>query len=177
MKLSGKLTAKALGWDRLAIATAVAAVGTTARVNLGRFVGVVTDLRHTIDQKNGEIQTGLKGNFRGISTKDGLEVTSGVCYLPSGIQSMIEGSMEAAKEKDPKASVQFALDLFALHSTNAAGYTFEAQNIVQADAVDPLAALLESANAITPLALAAPAPAPMTDADNIAATKVADPKK
>lgn len=170
-KLSGKLTAKALGWDRNKIGTAVSKVPADGgRVLLGRIVGIVSGLKQTVNNDTGEIQNGLKGQFRGISAitekgdvltaPEGAKITAGVCYLPGGIQEMLEGALAAAQESDAKATVQFGLDLFAIPSTNKAGYSFDADNLVAADAVDPLDNLVVIANEN---AAAAALPAPEAD--------------
>lgn len=165
MELVGKLSPKALGWDRNNIGTEVAKVPAAGgSVSLGRIVGIVTGLRQTVNNETGDIQTGLKGNFRGISSlPDKAPVTSGVCYLPGGIQDMLEGALAAAKEGDSKATVSFAIDLFAIPATNKAGYSFKADNIVEASATDPLTALLEQANSTKALAAPTPAAAPVPD--------------
>lgn len=169
MQIVGKLTAKSLGWDRFAIGNATK--DTTQRQHMGLIAGVVSGLRQTVNNETGDIQTGLKGNFRGISTvdemrpaknKDGTDkvkdgkavmeptgekliVTSGVCYLPGGIQDMIEGTLAKAKEADPKATVSFALDLYCVKDTNKAGYTFQAETKLEAAERDPLDILIEQA--------------------------------
>jgi len=161
-KLSGKLTAKALGWDRVAIGSETKKVPAEGgRVPLGRIVGIVSGLKQTVNNDTGEVQNGLKGQFRGISTRNdageilaikdnapqGVTVTAGVCYLPGGIQEMIEGALAAAQETDPRATVHFGIDLFAIPATNKAGYSFDADNLVDAAEADPLDALLSSAAA------------------------------
>lgn len=162
MLLVGKLTPKSLGWDRNALGSETAKVPADGgKVLIGRIVGIVAGLRQTVDNDTGNIHTGLKGNFRGISSKKGedgkpITVTSGVCYLPGGIQDMIEGALAAAQESDAKATVQFAIDLFGIPATNKAGYSFAADNIVAPTAADPLALLLEQA--ATNKAEALPAP-------------------
>ncbi len=166
-RLSGKLTAKALGWDRIAIGSETKKVPAEGgRVHLGRIVGIASGLKQTINGDTGEIQNGLKGQFRGLSTRDdkgvilegptGVTVTAGVCYLPGGIQEMIEGALAAAQESDARATVQFAIDLFAIPATNKAGYSFDAENLVEASEADPLDALLTSAATIAAAALPAP---------------------
>jgi len=174
MELVSKLTPKSLGFDRNVLGAECKTLSDEGSIKLGRFVGIVTGLRHTVDEeKGGEIQTGLKGTFRGISTlnrmvpkMDGdkpvrddkdkivmldtgekIVVTSGVCYLPSGLQDMIEGAFVAARENDPKATVNFAIDLYGIKANNKAGYSFKAENIVAPTHADPLAMLLEQADA------------------------------
>jgi hypothetical protein len=176
-RLSGKLTAKALGWDRIAIGGETKKVPQDGgRVHLGRFVGIATGLKQTVDNDTGDIQTGLKGQFRGLSTRTdkgeivepgkGLVVTAGVCYLPGGIQEMIEGALAAAQETDPRATVQFAIDLFAIPATNKAGYSFDADNLVETAEADPLDALLTAANTS-----AAALPAPEAESEQPEAAK------
>jgi len=172
-RLSGKLTARALGWTRNMIGIRTEKMSDTARLPLGRVVGIVSGLHDTLNEETGQIMTGLKGQFRGVSTlfvqtekknnkgevvkdKDGnvelidtdekIVVTAGRCYLPSGLQDMIEGSYREAIKDDPKATVSFAIDLFAMKAKNKAGYTFDGDTLVEAAADDPLAALLEAAD-------------------------------
>jgi hypothetical protein len=184
-KLSGKLTAKTLGWDRIAIGSETKKVPAEGgRVLLGRIVGIVNGLKQTVNADTGEIQNGLKGQFRGISSRNekgeivgidgGVKVTAGVCYLPGGIQDMIEGTLAVAKEADAKATVQFAIDLFAIPATNKAGYSFDADTLVQAEESDPLDTLLASAANSAP-ALAAPE-TPATEEPAPAAEKPAAKK-
>lgn len=169
MELVGKLTPKSLGWDRNQLGTETAKVPADGgKVLIGRIVGIVAGLRQTINNDTGEVQNGLKGNFRGVSSKvypEGAEqagkpitVTSGVCYLPSGIQDMIEGALASAKEADAKATVNFAIDLYGIPATNKAGYSFKAENIVAPQTADPLAMLLEQAEAHKSGAAMLPAP-------------------
>lgn len=156
MEIVGKLTPRSLGWDRNALGTECAKVPADGgKVLIGRIVGIVSGFKETINGDTGEVQRGLKGNFRGISSKtiedEHITVTSGVCYLPGGIQEMIEGAFVAARETDAKATVNFAIDLFGIPATNKAGYSFKADNIVPATVTDPLAALLEQAEDNAPL--------------------------
>jgi hypothetical protein len=167
MRLSGKLTAKSLGWDRNRIGTEVAKVPADGgRVLLGTIVGLVSGLRQTVNNDTGEIQNGLKGQFRGISSlgdDSGKEigdknpartVTAGVCYLPGGIQEMIEGALAQAQDTtsggDVRATVKFGLKLYAIPATNKAGYSFDADNLIEATEDDPLDTLLAVANDTAP---------------------------
>jgi hypothetical protein len=173
MQLVGKLTAKSLAWDRGAL---IAVTATNPNpVKLATIVGMISGLKQTVNQETGDIQSGLKGNFRGLSTKFimedtgtkdehgvpvlkatdvPVEVTSGVCYLPGGIQDMLEGTLAKAKEGDAKATVSFGIDLYVLKDTNKAGYTFKAETRVEATESDPLDLLMQQAKG--PALLAAP---------------------
>lgn len=203
MELVGKLTPRSLGWDRNALGTACKAVNPdTGKVLIGRIVGIVAGLRQTVDKETGDVHTGLKGSFRGLSSKnkvvalkdaegnpimangvpqfedtgEQIVVTSGVCYLPGGIQEMIEGALALAKEGDAKATVNFAIDLYGIPATNKAGYSFKADNIVSAQAADPLAMLLEQAETNSPTS-ALPAPTPVEPVQPETATAKASRSK
>jgi len=141
-----KLSAKSMGWDRAKLETETKKVPADGgKVFIGRFGGIVSGLKQTIDKETQEIQNGLKGNFRGISSLPEVgQLTSGVCYLPSGIQAMIEGEYAQAAEKDAKATVKFLLDVFAVPVTGGrSAYSFVADSIVDAAAADPLAELVK----------------------------------
>lgn len=180
-RISGKLTAKSLGWDRNAIGTAVKKVPADGgRVFVGRIVGNVTGLHQSMNDETGEVQTGLKGNFRGISsltetttdakgkvtdTGKPITMTAGRCYLPGGIQDMIEGAYADANQGDDKGNtVSFAVDLYAIPATNKAGYSYDADTVTDAASVDPLDLLLQSAAAIKALP-GADEPAKIEDAN------------
>lgn len=194
MELVGKLTAKTLGWARPALQTATE--HNTQPVKLGTIVGIVSGLKQNVNEETGDITSGLKGNFRGVSTKnvmkdtgnkdangapvfedtgEPIRVTSGVCYLPGGIQEMLEGALAKAKEKDAKATISFGIDLYTVKDTNKAGYTFKAITRVETTESDPLDLLLEQATTAAAAALPAPdAVAPAAGETNENAQETAD---
>jgi len=161
-RLSGKLTAKTLGWGREEIGPAVKKIPQTERIFIGRFAGIVSGIKEIVNDDTGEIQTGLKGQFRGLSTMNdageivgandagnplGRVVTAGVCYLPSGLQDVVEGAYRQAVEHEPRATISFVMDLYAMFSGGQAGYTYDAETKVDAQEADPLSLLLEQASA------------------------------
>jgi hypothetical protein len=151
MKLEQKLTMRALGWSRGKIEEAVGKVPSDGgRVLLGRVAGIIVGTKLAKDV-NDEVIVGLKGNFRGVSSVDNETVTSGICFLPSGIQGMLESALAEARQKDQNATVQFAMDVYAIPAKNLAGYSFNADNILGNEDNDPLTALLADANAKSPL--------------------------
>lgn len=177
-RLSGKLTAKTLGWGREEIGPAVKKIPQTERVFIGRFAGIVSGIKEIVNDDTGEIQTGLKGQFRGLSTIAddgeivgadeagnplGRVVTAGVCYLPSGLQDVVEGAYRQAVEHEPRATISFVMDLYAMFSGGQAGYTYDAETKVDAQKADPLAILLESIP--TPLAIADESEKPAKEKD------------
>lgn len=173
-RVSGKLTGRALGWDRNAIGTATKRVPQdTGRVLIGRIAGIVAGFHQTVNNDTGEVQIGLKGQFRGVSSlnemvQDGnkvgadklpvmidsgnpIVVSAGRCYLPGGLQEMIETAYKDAIKTDKDATVSFALDLFAIPATNKAGYSYDGDMLVEATEQDPLDMLFTNANAVTTL--------------------------
>jgi hypothetical protein len=155
MKLEQKLTVATLGWKRRNIEEAVEKISDTDRVLLGRIAGVAVGTKASKDV-NDELIYGLKGNFRGQNVTTGEMVSSGVCYLPSGIQGMIEQDLADARQQDPNATVRFAVDIFAIRAKNKAGYSFNADNILPSETGDPVSGLLDQAQKLSPLAIAAP---------------------
>lgn len=151
--IAQKLSPRALGWDRGSIEVARADLKASERLPLGRIAGTISKLKTMVNQTNGDVQVGLIGNFRGMSSKVGVdEVSSGTCYLPSGIQAMLEGALAEAKATNDKATVSFVMDIYAISAKNAAGYSFEAEPIVEAQLDDPIGRMLADAGKATPFA-------------------------
>lgn len=139
---------------------------------------------------NSEIWTALTGEFVGVRTQvmsddtpeTDLQFTSGMLFLPGGIQETIEGAMDNAGEG---GVVEFALEIMCGYDESQIGYKYFGRNLKPPAATDDLAHLrgliqplvpkvhlgpaatvkpAEIAPAPTPVAVAeapAPAPAPM----------------
>jgi len=155
MRLEQKLTVATLGWKRRNIEEAVEKITDTDRVHLARIAGVAVGLKAAKDV-NEDIIYGLKGNFRGQSMLTGEMVSSGVCFLPAGIQGMLESELADARKEDPNATVRFAVDIFAIRAKNKAGYSFNADNILPSETADPVSELLTQAQSEIPLTLPSP---------------------
>ncbi len=110
---------------------------------------------------NGDPVFGLTGQFTGINAADGKEYQSGVLYLPSGVQELIQDTLEKEiNDGNAKAVVEFALDLFAVSATNKAGYSFAAESPIpptKSDAQARLAAAFKTPMPKPAPAIAAPA--------------------
>ena len=168
MKLVQKLSVATLGWKRSDIEMALKDIPKSGEILLARVAGIVTGLKAYIDPKSSEVQYGLKGQFKGMSSKDQFadQSVSGVCYLPSGIQAMLEG--ELAKRQDETAggskgaTITFAMDVYAFNENNAAGYSFRGENLLNngEGGSDPLDILLGEAEKL--VALPAPTAEPKT---------------
>lgn len=118
---------------------------------LARIMGTATNLKAAVDT-NGEPIFGLVGQFLGINIAEHAadptkgEYTSGVCYLPGGLQEMIQQPLEQQLNDPDKsvataASIEFAMDIFAVPASNKAGYSFIATLLGDASRADPFAAV------------------------------------
>lgn len=148
MRLEQKITMKALGWSRGKIELEIGKVPRDGgRVLLGRVAGIIVGTKATKDV-NDDVIFGLKGNFRAISSITGEEISSGIAYLPSGIQGMLETALADTRSetKDPNATVQFVVDVYAIPANNKVGYSFNADTVSKEDAKDPVADLLNVAS-------------------------------
>jgi hypothetical protein len=151
INLVPKLSIKTLGCNPK---EATVAEGQPAkRVFMCRIMGIARNVKGAVGQ-DGDPVFGLTGQFEGTNNK-GVTMSSGVCYLPSGIQEMIQDPLEALIATDKTAAITFTMDLFAVTAGNKAGYSFAAELISDAQREDPFAALRASA-AHKPLPLAAP---------------------
>lgn len=112
-------------------------------VPMGRIIGVARGIKEAIGN-DGDTVYGLTGNFKGTNIKTGVEYTSGVCYLPGGIQEMVLDPLDAMlAEPDAKgSSLNFAFDIFATPADNKAGYSYTAVNLAPATRTDPFAEVM-----------------------------------
>lgn len=142
MEALGKMTIATLGTKPKMVTVldddALKAVNN--KVFLARIIGTARGLKMAIDTR-GEPVAGLTGQFL-ATLPDGKEFTSGVLYLPGGLQEMIQDPLEAGiNANDKSTAIEFAMDLFSIKATNAAGYSFQATLLGDAAQADPFAAL------------------------------------
>ena len=86
---------------------------------------------------NGDPSVALIGDFEGHGEEGTL--SSGVLYMPSGIQEQMVAAFEGQGE-NPKP-VKFALAIFTKKAKNPAGYEYLAKRLVKEEADDPLASI------------------------------------
>jgi hypothetical protein len=98
--------------------------------------------------KKGDTQYGtweaLTGVFEAVRAADGARFQSAVCFLPGAAGEILLGGLKAAKEKDPDASVQFAIVVsvrFLERRDGTAGYEFLTREMVKPQQADLLADL------------------------------------
>lgn len=111
-------------------------------VDLLKVFGVATGT------KTGETQygewTALTGMFEAVRVSDGARFQGGACFLPGAAGEMLIGALRASKEKDPDASVHFAVMIGVKGITKrdgTAGYEFTTREIVKVQQADALADL------------------------------------
>lgn len=86
-------------------------------------------------EKDAQTFFGLVGKFEATNNETSEIFTSGVCYLPGGMHEMVTATLQ----KDPKAVVQFAIEIIATPSNNPRGYSWLGKDIAVLDKIDPLA--------------------------------------
>jgi hypothetical protein len=110
-------------------------------VPMCRISGIARGIKPAVGT-NGETVYGLTGNFRGTNIQTGEVFYSGVCYLPGGVHEMILDPLDdllANESTKSGAALNFAFDIFARPSDNAAGYEYTAVNLAPASRADPFA--------------------------------------
>lgn len=132
-------------------------LATKTRTPLVRVQGIANGIK-VATGNDGAPVFGLSGIFRGTNIQTGKVYQSGVLYLPAGIGEMFISPLELALADDKRASMRLALDLFAVESTNKAGYSFEAESLIAG--VNTIADLVKETEAL-----------PLPEMPKIAATK------
>lgn len=117
--------------------------------------GKVGGFKSVEDKLTGQVHTPVTGTFVGINRiDDNREYQSGLLYLPSGIHDQL---LDAAKKlMDESDSVDFALEISAVRSSNAAGFSYEARPLIKPVGVDPLDAIRQQLPGFKALAIEAP---------------------
>lgn len=138
-------------------------------IKLATIYGQVGGFKKVEDKLSGVTHEPLTGIFEGISHLDnGKLYQSGILYLPVGSHDqLLDAAKKLMSESD---SVDFALDIFAVRSTNAAGYTYEAKSLMKPVGVDPLDAIRKQLPGFA--ALNAPSPVAQIEAPKAEATPV-----
>jgi hypothetical protein len=101
---------------------------------LGRVKSVVTKE----DTSATGLSTALMGKFDAYYPSSNRRYQSARCYLPGGIQQVIEDLVKALPEGDKLASVDFAFRIFAVEAANPVGYTYEALPLITLTSNDGL---------------------------------------
>jgi len=114
------------------------------RSTLGTIIGIAQGVNRRADPKGGPDYVGLVGAFSAIPTDPQREeVRSTICYLPDAVHGPIAATLEKAREKDPTATVRFAMEA-GVQKGGTAGFTWEFKPLYDGAAgsmVDPLATI------------------------------------
>jgi hypothetical protein len=116
---------------------------------LCQIFGKATDLKMGEDKRNGNLWTALMGDFKGRniqpgSAMEGVVFRSALLFLPGGIQEIVEDQVNTIRKlrEDGKnvdsLFVEFALSIQAVKAPNAAGYSYQARNLIPMQAKDVL---------------------------------------
>jgi hypothetical protein len=100
---------------------------------LVRIAGIARSLKPGVNKTTGESHTALVGEFAATNLSTGQEYTSGLCYLPSGIQDTINSAIQ-----DGQTNIEFCIELRAVKAKNPAGYSYQAVPLTQVAAASPL---------------------------------------
>lgn len=142
--VKGKLVMKDLGNPKRAAALED---GDETSIFLGTIVGMAVGIS-TRTNDTGEVFEGLKGEFRGIPADENKPIVeSGILYLHPG---MFERVAVQFRGDNPARQVGFALEIYTKKANNKAGYEYAFRPIREAEAVDPLAPLMEMVAAAQP---------------------------
>lgn len=145
------------------------------RIPMIRIMGIAGGIK-VAEGQDGDPVFGLTGQFEGVNIANGKVYRSGVCYLPAGIQELIqdpleqeiddaaggkstgEGGVEIVRAKRAVQPIRFAFDIFAVTATNKAGYSFAATEVgSNPTRVDPFAEMRQVAQTVELPKLPAPA--------------------
>jgi hypothetical protein len=108
------------------------------RLHLCDMLGRVKTLVTKEDTSATGLSTALVGKFDAYYPLTNTRYQSARCYLPGGIQEVIEALVKSIPEGDRLASVDFAFRIFAVEATNAVGYTYEALPLINLSSNDGL---------------------------------------
>ena len=134
------------------------AAETMARHMLMRVYGVASDLKisRNVNERTGEKDIALKGDFRAVNLETGERYSSGILYLPAGIHDLIQAPLDEAKKNNETAEVTFAMDVFSQTSTSPSGYSYGATILGEPAENDAIARIEGDINKVAPLAIAPP---------------------
>jgi hypothetical protein len=146
MKILTKMSVKALG------ANPARAKTEEKSVDLVRIYGIASGLVFKADPKTGDIQTAISGDFEGVNLESGEVFRSGILWLPGGIQELLINAVDSGEtDKNDKPvynSVRFGFTISAVPATNPIGYSYAAEQLIDAKKDDPLADLREQLPAL-----------------------------
>jgi hypothetical protein len=114
------------------------------RALLGTIIGIAQGVVRRADVAGGPDRVGLAGAFTAVPVEvNRPEVRSSICFLPEAILGPIIATIKTVRDKDPTATVRFAIEA-GVQKGGTAGFTWEFRPMFDGSAgamVDPLAEL------------------------------------
>lgn len=116
---------------------------------LGTVFGIATGVKRVPNKADPtKYDESLSGDFETLpADKEFDAVRSGKLFLPEGLHNMIASKLQG---ENASASVQFAMEVATIKSTNAAGYTWSFTPRFETAEADPLAKIREQIAATEP---------------------------
>ena len=121
------------------------AKSTRGKVFIATFVGLANGIKTVTNPQYPDVEfVALTGTFLATNRQTGDRFRSGILYLPTGFHEGILEALSSALDRANKDSpydqqlTQFALDVYAVPSSNPAGYSYEAKSLVAPDKKEPI---------------------------------------
>jgi len=117
-------------------------------IDLVRIYGVASSLVFKTDPKTGDIQVAVAGNFEAVNLENRETYRAGILWLPGGIQELLINSVDTGQVdgngKPIYQDVKFGFTIAAVPASNPIGYSYTAEQLIDAQQNDPLAELRAS---------------------------------
>lgn len=145
MQILTKMSIATIGANPSAVKTEEFQKSGATSLPIVRIYGIATGLIFKADPKTGDIQTAVSGNFEAVNLANGETYRAGVLWLPSGIQELLINAVDTgAVDKNDKPvynDVKFGFQINAMPAKNPIGYSYSAEQLIDASQSDPLADL------------------------------------
>jgi len=120
------------------------------RYMLGTIYGQVSGFIERADAKGEETFEGLKGAFIAVpADANGEDLESGVLFMPDAFHNLIAEQYRKLIENDPKARLEFALEVSTVDAKNPAGYSWEVTPATPFVGAHPLDNIMQRAAQVT----------------------------
>jgi len=152
MKILTKMSLATLGANPSRVKEQKDGKAVHSSLDLVRIYGIASGLVFKTDPKTGDIQVAVSGNFEAVNLENNETYRAGVLWLPSGIQELLINSVDTG-EKDGNGKpvyqdVKFGFTIAAVPASNPIGYSYTAEQLIDAQQNDPLAELRTSLPAL-----------------------------
>ena len=116
---------------------------TQRELSLGTLIGKATGVvRRTLP--TGEVMEGIGGTFAFQPSDDGDVISSGVLWLPSGVDNLVLDPLRASEGTGSNAVINIAFEIKVIRADNPAGYSYAFRPLLEETVKvedDPLGAL------------------------------------